>query len=162
MLGGQWGTNFIGLMNLSGIHRLRFSGRDFVLDGLTFEPTDIPEPVLLNNKFARAAPPTTQFNPTPCAAGTVATFSIGARFVNVSQDALENLFLKINTLTGGNVLCNADGGSGGVGSTLTILLQGDLNDGVLGPGESFTVQFDIGLAGFRRFTFFVDVFGNIN
>jgi hypothetical protein len=42
----QWPTNFLGIENLAGIRRIVFTGRDFGIDGLTFEPSPIavPEP----------------------------------------------------------------------------------------------------------------------
>jgi len=57
------------------------------------------------------------------------------------------------------VLCNANGGPGGAGATLTVPLQGDLADGQLAPGESFVVELPIGLQSFNPFTFLVDVLG---
>jgi len=38
----QWGDNFIGLENTSGIAKVQFSGDYIVLDGLTFEPVPAP------------------------------------------------------------------------------------------------------------------------
>ncbi|MEB2344341.1 MAG: PEP-CTERM sorting domain-containing protein [Deltaproteobacteria bacterium] len=40
----QWGTNFLGLEQLGGIRRAVFSGLDFGIDGLSFEPAPVPEP----------------------------------------------------------------------------------------------------------------------
>jgi hypothetical protein len=40
----SWGSNFLGIENLAGIQRVVFSGNDFGIDGLTFEP-DPPAPV---------------------------------------------------------------------------------------------------------------------
>ena len=67
----------------------------------------------------------------------------------------------MNTLTGGNLLLNADGGPGGVGSSLTIPNIDLGGDEVLTPGENFQAIFEIGLASPNPFTFFVDVFGVI-
>lgn len=44
----QWGTNFLGLEQLGGIRRAVFSGVDFGIDGLTFEPAPVPEPGTLS------------------------------------------------------------------------------------------------------------------
>ena len=90
-------------------------------------------------------------------AGPAGTFIITATFLNTSADTIPNPFFEVSSLTGGNVLCNADGGPGGAGSTLTVPEVGDLADGKLAPGESFTIDFDIGLAGFNQFIFLVDV-----
>jgi hypothetical protein len=42
----QWGSNFLGIENLAGIRRVVFSGSDFGLDGLTFEPHPVAVPEL--------------------------------------------------------------------------------------------------------------------
>lgn len=46
----QWGTNFLGLEQLGGIRHAVFTGVDFGLDGLTFEPPLVvtPEPGTLS------------------------------------------------------------------------------------------------------------------
>ncbi|MFZ1748529.1 MAG: hypothetical protein WAU17_21665 [Nitrospirales bacterium] len=61
----------------------------------------------------------TGFSQTPCAmAGPAGTFTIGAIFRNTSTDTISNPFFKVASLTGGNVLCNADKGPGGPGLPL--------------------------------------------
>lgn len=40
----QWGTNFLGIENLAGIESLVFTGTDFGIDALTFEPSPVPVP----------------------------------------------------------------------------------------------------------------------
>jgi hypothetical protein len=40
----QWNTNFLGIENLAGIRRVVFSGLDFGLDELTFEPHPVVVP----------------------------------------------------------------------------------------------------------------------
>lgn len=118
-------------------------------------------PEKLNDKFAPLGPAdvTTAFSWTPCGGASVGTFTITATFGNISSDTLSNLVIAVNTLTGGNVLCNADGGPGGAGAIYTVLLQGDLADGQLSPGESFVVELPVGLQSFNPFTFPVDVLG---
>ena len=59
------------------------------------------------------------------------------------------------------MLCNADVPPGGEGSTLTVTLAGDYADGLLSPGESVDVDFEIGLASTDPFSFFVDIFGTV-
>jgi hypothetical protein len=113
-------------------------------------------PELVNDKFSLLNV-TTAFSPTPCGGASAGTFTIRATFENISSDDLLELFADVNTLTGGNVLCNADGGPGGVGSRLSVPLAGDFNDGRLAPGESFDVEFRIGLQSRSRFTFLVDL-----
>lgn len=117
--------------------------------------------VLLNNKFAPLGPGdvSTTFSRVPCGGASAGTFTITATFTNTSADTLSNLLISVQTLTGGNVLCNADGGPSGAGSQLTVPLQGDLADGQLSPGESFAVELPIGLQSFNPFSFLVDVLG---
>ena len=105
---------------------------------------------------------TTAFSATPCNSTPAGTFTITGTFRNNSADDLFDLVFEVKSLTGGNVLCNADGGPGGVGSTLTVPLVGGFNDGKLVPGESVDVVFQIGLATRNRFTFLVDAFGVVD
>jgi len=99
--------------------------------------------------------------------GLAGTFAIGATFMHNGEDTdtLSGLFFDVASLTGeGNVLCNADGGPGGVGSTLTvpIPLISNYSDGLLEPGGSFDVEFVIGLAVRVPFEFFVNLFGAVD
>jgi len=115
----------------------------------------------LNDKFAPLGPGdvATAFSFTPCGGASAGTFTITATFTNISADTLSNLLISVQTLTGGNVLCNANGGPGGAGATLTVPLEGDLADGQLSPGEAFVVELPVGLQSFNPFTFLVDVLG---
>ena len=115
----------------------------------------------LNDHFAPLGPGdvSTAFSRTLCGGASAGTFTITARFTNISADTLSNLVVAVNTLTGGNVLCNANGGPGGAGATFTVQLQGDLADGQLSPGEVFVVELPVGLQSFNPFTFLVDVLG---
>jgi len=117
----------------------------------------------LNDKFAPlgSGDVGTAFSPTPCGGAAVGTFTVTATFTNISADTLSNLLIAVQTLTGGNVLCNADGGPGGAGFQLTVPPEGDLADGQLSPGESFVVELPVGLQSFNPFTFFVDVLGEV-
>jgi len=76
--------------------------------------------------------------------------------------------VQVKTLTNGNVLRNADGGPFGATAILTIPQTGSFADGLLGPGESVDVPFDVCFRSFAtgregivnsRFTFLVDVLG---
>ena len=100
----------------------------------------------------------TSYSPDPVPDGPAGTFTITATFTNTSNDPtpIFNPFFKVTKLTGGNLLLNADGGSGGVVATLTPDVG---EDGVLSPGESFTADFEIGLQKKEKFTFLVDLFG---
>jgi len=115
----------------------------------------------LNDKFAPLGPGdvATAFSMTPCGGAAAGTFTITATFTNISADTLSNLLIAVQTLTGGNVLCNANGGPGRAGATLTVPLEGNLADGQLSPGESFVVELPVGLQSFNPFSFVVDVWG---
>ena len=90
-------------------------------------------------------------------------YTITAVFQNKNDSpAVENLFFEVVTLTNGNLLLNADGGPGGVGAQLSIPATDLGPDGVLSPGESFTVAFVIGLQQLSAFDFFVNAFGQID
>ncbi len=95
-----------------------------------------------------------------CGGTPSGTFTISATFTNNTTNIfLSGLFFEVDTLTEGNMLCNADGGAGGAGSILTVTSADLGGDGVLNPAESFTQDFDIGLASFSPFQFFVDAYG---
>ena len=83
-------------------------------------------------------------------------FHITATFTNTSERAIANPFFEVTDLSRGNVLVNADAGSGGPGATLSP----DVGDGILSPGEPTTVTFVIGLATHEAFSFFVSVRGD--
>ena len=83
-------------------------------------------------------------------------FTISATFTNTSTSSIGVPFFDVVTLTGDNVLDNADHAPAGVGATLTPDV-GD--DAVLSPGESCTVRFVIRLATRNPFQFFVNVRG---
>ena len=101
----------------------------------------------------------TDFNPVPAAGGPAGTFTITSAFRNISKDALTALTFAVSNLTGGNILLNADEVPGAVGSTLTVPFTLDYSDGVLSPGESFIVNFIIGLASQKPFEFLVNALG---
>lgn len=110
----------------------------------------------VNAFVALAAAPGTAFDPTPTPLAPAGTFTITATFTNISATPIGHPFFEVAELSGGNVLLNADGGPGGVGATL----RADVNDDqVLSPGESFTTDFEIGLATAAPFQFFVNVRG---
>ncbi len=79
-------------------------------------------------------------------------FTIEATFTNISADSFMDVFFEVAELTGGNMLLNADGGPGGVGSRVSV--PGDVNS-----GDTFTQTFEIGLQEASPFRFFVDAFG---
>jgi cysteine-rich repeat protein len=100
---------------------------------------------------------------TGCPPGGAGRFGFDARLTNTSftYTMFSELFVEVNTLTNGNLLGNADGGPGGVGSILTVPVPpiNDYSDGLLSMGEFTDVPFDICLLTFSGFSFFVDVWG---
>ena len=107
----------------------------------------------------------TEFTPTPIEGGPAGTFTITATFKNISLDesispeTLTALTFVVTELTGGNLLLNADKGTGGVGSGFTVPFTGEYSDRLLSPGERFTVDFIIGLASEEPFEFFMNALG---
>jgi hypothetical protein len=98
---------------------------------------------------------TTSLDATPVPGGPAGTFFINATLTNTSNQTIGEPFVEVVTLTGGNLLLNAEGGRGGVGARIK-LPNGSTG---FGPGASRTVQFQIGLQQKAPFTFFIDVFG---
>jgi hypothetical protein len=97
---------------------------------------------------------------TGCPSGFVGKFGFDARLTNEnSSPPLSDLAVKVKTLSNGNLLQNADGGNGGVGSTLTVPKTNGYADGTLSPEESVVVHFSICLKTKKPFTFFVDMLG---
>ena len=141
---------------------------DGTMAGVSGSSTDLeagiafgPGPTDISGKFPALGPgdTTTSLAEGGCAEGTAFTFSVMATFENISTDTLSGITFEVTTLTGGNVLCNADDGPGGVGSTLTVPLEGAYSDGFLSPEESFDVGFEIGLVAKAPFGFNVEPSG---
>lgn len=102
----------------------------------------------------------TTADPTGCPAGFVGTFGFDAQLTNKNgSPPLSDLAVKVTSLSNGNLLQNADGGNGGVGSTLTVPKTSGYADGTLSPGESVDINFSLCLKANTAFTFFVDVLG---
>ena len=99
-------------------------------------------------------------DPTGCPSGFVGTFSFDAWLTNkTSSPPLSDLAVQVKTLSNGNLLQNADGGPGGVGSTVTVLKRHGYTDGTLSRSEFVDVHFSICLKERKPFSFFVDVLG---
>lgn len=99
----------------------------------------------------------TSYNPSDPRA-PAGVYTITGTWKNITTgDSFFDVFAQVKELTGGNVLLNADGNPGGVGSRVTI---GDLGeDGILSVGEEMTQSFEIGLQRRMPFRFFVDTLG---
>jgi hypothetical protein len=75
---------------------------------------------------------------------------------NTSTSAIYRPFFQVAELSRGNVLANADPGPSENGVRLTP----DVGDGVLSPGESVIVTFEIVLTSRQPFRFVVGVRGD--
>ena len=102
-----------------------------------------------------------RFDSTPVDGGPAGTLTITVKYKNIQTKNLTELAFRVVKLTGGNLLLNADGNAGGVGSILTVPFSGDYSDGILGPEEKFTVNFVIGRASLESFKFKVEALGMI-
>jgi hypothetical protein len=116
------------------------------------------------NDFVTFEPIKSTFKTTPdttsCPSGFVGKFSFDARLTNKNTSPpLSDLTVQVAELTNGNLLQNADGGPGGVGTTLTVPNKDGFSDGVLSPEEFVDVPFVICLMEKKKFSFFVDVLG---
>jgi len=109
------------------------------------------DPAVVNDSLA-LAPLRTSFSGTPVSDAPAGPLSLRATFTNTSSTPIHNPVFKVTSLTGGNLLLNADGGPGGDGANLSPEV-------VVLPQESWTTEFVIGLRARRRFEFFVDVTG---
>jgi hypothetical protein len=99
---------------------------------------------------------------TGCPSGFAGKFSFDAMLANISNRSLFSLVAQVAALTGDNLLQNANGGPGGVGSRLTIPKKNDFADGMLGPGEFVNVPFVICLKQIQPFEFSLDMFGVVD
>jgi CSLREA domain-containing protein len=117
-----------------------------------FEFGAIP-PKIVNNLMSLASKPVTSLSTAPTPDGPAGTFFVTAMFTNTSTIPIRRPFFQVIELSGGNVLLNADSGTG-VGAILTPDVGPDR---ILAPGESVTAEFRIGLQTLSPFTFFVDV-----
>jgi parallel beta helix pectate lyase-like protein len=106
--------------------------------------------------LVKLTPVTTAYNATPVPGGPAGTYSIRAMFTNASANVIVDPVFQVKDLSGGNLLLNADGSPGGVGARLTPNVG---TDHLLSPGESFSVEFVIGLQAKKPFTFFVNLLG---
>jgi hypothetical protein len=114
----------------------------------------------LVNKHLLLAQMKTSYQPADPRA-VAGVFTISARFTNVSNTTITNLWFKVKSLTGNHLLLNAEGGAGGVGATISVPVSALGANGTLDPGESFTQVFEIGLTKREAFTFVVDSYGMV-
>jgi hypothetical protein len=100
---------------------------------------------------------TTTSDTSGCPSGFVGKFGFAAKLTNLSGSLFSGLVTQAATLTGDNLLQNADTGPGGVGSRLTVPKKDGFADGVLSSGEFVDVPFVICLKQTARFEFSVNV-----
>jgi len=117
----------------------------------------------LVNSLVTFEPITATFNTssdtTGCPSGFAGKFSFDAMLANISNRSLSSLVAQVATLTDDNLLQNADGGPGGVGSRLTIPKKNDFADGTLSPAEFVDVPFVLCLKQIQPFEFSVNILG---
>ncbi len=120
------------------------------IGAIEFDGSTSPEEVIVNDLVTLNSV-TTAFDPNQ------GPFTITARFTNTSSTAIDAPVFVVKQLSTPNSLLNGDGPPRtGVGQRLTPDVG---SDGVLSAGESFTVEFDIGLASRAVFSFLVDLLG---
>ena len=127
------------------------------MDDLIFAVGE-PFPKVNDRVSFRPRPETFSTTPASTACpGFTGTFRFDATLTNESKLPLRNLFIKVVTLSNGNLLQNADGGPRGTGAIMAV----PFNDGFLSlyPQESVHVPFVICLRGTNPFTFLVNVLG---
>jgi hypothetical protein len=95
----------------------------------------------------------------PSAIAPAGVLRINATLSNVSPSVIHDIFIKVRTLTGGNVVLNAMDGPAGVGAIVPVAPTALGADGLLQPGERFHISFRIGLRSFNSFRFVGDAFG---
>jgi hypothetical protein len=115
--------------------------------------------VIVINDMLNLDEVSTSYDPYPAPEHPAGIYTISSTFTNISTAFIEKIHFLVTRLSGGNLLLNADGGPGGEGATLSVPDYALGEDGVLEPGESFTVDFQIGLQRRRRFSFIVDAYG---
>jgi hypothetical protein len=118
-------------------------------------------PRMVNN-FVTFTPLPATFVTSPdtkgCPAGFAGTFRFSARLTNrPSSPALEDLMVRVTTLTNENLVQNAEGGPAGAGAHVLVPGKQGYADGVLGPKESVEVPFVVCLKKRAPFRLLVDV-----
>lgn len=95
--------------------------------------------------------------PEPNAPGGVRT--VAATFANVTEVSLSDVYFRVADLGEGNVVLDAVGGPSGTGAEIAVPEEALGDDGVLGPNESFTVTFRVGLGATPASTITIDANG---
>jgi hypothetical protein len=90
------------------------------------------------------------YDPKPIVNAPAGVFTFSSTYKNKSATTLKDLFFKVKTLSGDNLLLNADGGPGGVGAVISVPAVALGDNGTLEPGESFRIDFKIQYFSNRR------------
>ncbi|MDR4506574.1 MAG: Ig-like domain-containing protein [Candidatus Scalindua sp.] len=96
-----------------------------------------------------------------CPDGFAGQFSFDAKLVNTSRSTYTDLEVEVVQLSNGNLLQNAQGGAGGVGSRLIVSLRDGYADGEFAPGEFVFVHIIICLKELSPFSSFFNIFGRL-
>ena len=138
-----------------GFHRL------WRLDGLSSPSkyiNDILQNPLVNHRL-KLTSSTGTYDCTPRANAPAGVYHVDATFANVTEVSLADVYFKVANLGAGNVVLNAVGGPAGVGAEIAVPPAVLGADGLLGPNESFTLGFDVGLASVGSSNLTVDANG---
>jgi len=130
-------------------------------DGLEHPSTyvdDILQNPLANHRL-KLASSTSSYDPTPQANAPFGVYRVEATFVNVTEIVLNDLYFTVAELGAGNLLLNATGGPGGVGSEVAVPVEALGDNELLDANETFTITFDVGLATAEAPTVTVDANG---
>lgn len=87
--------------------------------------------------------------------------SYTALLENISQETLSDLIVRVESMTNGNGLLNADMAPSGQGASLTVAPAQEYTDGQLGPGESVDVPLRFCVREDTPFTLEVNINGRV-
>ena len=121
-----------------------------------------PQPATINvNATLNLIDVDKSFDRTPQENAEFGVFTIKATFKNVGDEPIKSISFVVSELSKGNTLFNSTNGKLGVGASLSVPAEDLGTDGILAPGETFTVAFDIGINQFKPFALLVNAFGSI-
>ena len=99
------------------------------------------------------------YSATPQENAPFGVFTLNAEFRNVGETPLRDMSFEITELGNNNVLLNATNDQTGVGASFPVTDLGE--DNLLTAGETFEVDFVIGLQQLRSFTLLANAFGGV-
>lgn len=148
--------------NGKGTFRVRFPSPPVTGESITaiatglgntseFGPCQVMGAALLNSLLTLNGY-TATYNPTPVPNAPAGVYTLSATFTNRTTNPIQQLYYRIVTLTGKNLLLNAQGGPTGEGGVIKAATM-------VTPSASFTMNYAIGLQQKAAFTFLVDAYG---